>query len=198
MNRDPSPAPAAAAPEAPSPEHSEPDDRPISVRLGTVVPPEDPEDWRRPLTWIAALGMLLGPVVALAWFVAAPPDDSLRPLPGTWLVAGALVLGAVATGSTQLRPGWAFAATLGAGLFGALLTVIFGLVVAPADSTGVAAPPAMVHAVLASVAGLAGALAAATLMWMFGRARSRARRGLVPGAIGIAVAALVVQLVFTA
>ena len=31
---------------------------PVSVRLGEVVPPEDPEDWTRPLTWVAALGML--------------------------------------------------------------------------------------------------------------------------------------------
>ena len=188
-----------AAPPAPeSSETAKADDRPISVRLGTVVPPEDPEDWRRPLTWVAALGMLLGPMVAAVWFVAAPPDVSLQPLPGTWLLAGALVAGAVATGSTQLRPGWAFAATLGSGLFGALLTVIFGLILAPVETTGVAAPPAMVHAVLASVAGLAGALAAATLMFVLGRATSRPWRGLVPGTIGIAVAAIVVQLVFTA
>jgi hypothetical protein len=32
------------------------DSVPISVRLGTVVPPEDPEDWTRPLTWMAAPG----------------------------------------------------------------------------------------------------------------------------------------------
>ena len=39
---------------------------PVSVRLGEVVPPEDPEDWTRPLTWVAAGGMLVGPIVALA------------------------------------------------------------------------------------------------------------------------------------
>jgi hypothetical protein len=172
------------------------DDRPISVRLGTVVPPEDPEDWRRPLTWVAALGMLLGPAVALAWFLVAPPGESLRPLPGTWIVAAALVVGAVATGSTQLHPAWAFAGTLGAGLFGGLLTIIFAFVLSPEGRTGVATPM-VVHAVLASVAGLAGALAAATLMPALARGRSRARRGLAPGAIGLAVAALVVQLVFS-
>ena len=205
MNEDPSPAPDAASrgtsglePSAlePSAPEAAPDDRPISVRLGTVVPPEDPEDWRRPLTWVAAAGMLLGPLVALTWFLAAPPDDSLHSLPGTWLVAGALVIGAVTTGSTQLRPGWAFAATLGSGLFGALLTVIFGLVLAQPTTTDAAAP-SMVHAVLASVAGLAGALAAATLMFVLGRT-SRPWRGLLPGGIGLAIAALVVQLVFTA
>ena len=174
----------------------EPDDSPISVRLGTVVPPEDPEDWRRPLTWVAASGMLLGPLVALAWFLLAPPGESLRPLPGTWFVAAALVVGPVATGSTQLRPGWAFAATLGAGLFGALLTVIIGFALSTEGSSGVATP-LVVHAVLASVAGLAGALAAATLMPALARGRSRARRGLAPGAIGAAVAALAVQLVFS-
>ena len=49
----------------------DPDDDlvPISVRLGEVVPPEDPEDWTRPLTWVAAFGMLAGPLIALAWFV---------------------------------------------------------------------------------------------------------------------------------
>jgi cysteinyl-tRNA synthetase len=31
---------------------------PVSVQLGNVVPPEDPEDWTRPLTWAAAAGML--------------------------------------------------------------------------------------------------------------------------------------------
>ena len=42
------------------------DDVPVSVRLGTVVPPEDPEDWTRPLTWVAAVGMLAAPAVAAA------------------------------------------------------------------------------------------------------------------------------------
>ncbi|HEX6129281.1 MAG TPA: hypothetical protein VF071_09700, partial [Candidatus Limnocylindria bacterium] len=58
---------------------------PVSVRLGEVVPPEDPEDWTKPLTWVAAAGMLLGPLVALGWFVAARPGGS-DPEPGTWLL----------------------------------------------------------------------------------------------------------------
>ena len=48
---------------------------PVSVRLGEVVPPEDPEDWTRPLTWVVALGMLAGPAVAFAWFALAPPTS---------------------------------------------------------------------------------------------------------------------------
>ena len=51
---------------------------PVSVRLGEVVPPDDPEDWTRPLTWVAAIGMLAAPAVALAWYAVAPPDDSTR------------------------------------------------------------------------------------------------------------------------
>lgn len=188
--------PADAEASRPAASQPETDDRPISVRLGTVVPPEDPEDWRRPLTWVAASGMLFGPLVALGWFALAPPAESLRPLPGTWIVAAALVVGAVTTGSTQLQPAWAFAGTLGAGLFGALLTVIIGFALSTEGSSGVAAPP-VVHAVLASVAGLGGALAAATLMPALARGPSRARRGLAPGAIGVAVAAIVVQLVFS-
>ena len=66
----------------------EPDDDlvPVSVRLGEVVPPEDPEDWTRPLTWVAAFGMLAGPIVALAWFLVAPPEDAAArsPRPTSW------------------------------------------------------------------------------------------------------------------
>jgi hypothetical protein len=189
---DPAP-PTPTASEEPAAE----DDRPISVRLGTVVPPEDPEDWRRPLTWVAAAGMLLGPLVALAWFMVTPPQTTLEPVLGTWLLAAALVVGAVATGSTQLQAAWSFAATLGAGLFAALLTVIIGFALSNEATAGVAAPP-VAHAVLASVAGLAGALASATLMPLLARGRSRSRRGLVPGILGVAVALLIVQLVFNA
>ena len=65
---------------------------PVSVRLGAVVPPEDPEDWTRPLTWVAALGMLAAPIVAVAWFVIAPPTGRAR-RPGDHLVAAALAGG---------------------------------------------------------------------------------------------------------
>lgn len=169
---------------------------PVSVRLGTVVPPEDPEDWRRPLTWVAALGMLLGPIVAFAWFVLAPPAGSRAPAPGTWLVAAALVAGGVLTGGTQIRPGWRFAGTLGGGLFGALVTIVLAGILGPRTGLSGNAPLAA-QAFAAAVAGVAGALAASTLMPLLVRIRSRARRVVVPAAVGIAVSAICVQLLFS-
>ena len=52
-----------------TPPAAEEEEVPVSVRLGGVVPPEDPEDWSRPLTWVAAIGMLAGPLAAVAWIV---------------------------------------------------------------------------------------------------------------------------------
>ena len=51
------------------------DNTPASVRLGEVVPPEDPEDWGRPLTWVVAAGMLVAPAVGAAWFATAGPTE---------------------------------------------------------------------------------------------------------------------------
>jgi hypothetical protein len=170
---------------------------PVSVRLGTVVPPEDPEDWRRPLTWVAAAGMLAGPLVALVWFLVAPPSRSDGPLPGTWLVAGALVAGSVATGATQVGPARSFAGTLGAGLFGSLVTVLFATVLSPETTGLLQTTPLVVQAFVAGIAGVAGALAASTLMPALSRIPSRLHRIAVPAAIGIAVSALVVQLLFS-
>jgi hypothetical protein len=188
---------AAARPAGRAPREDDRDDAvPVSVRLGAVIPPEDPEDWTRPLTWVAASGMLLAPLVALVWFVAWQPATSDAPLPGTWLLAAAVVIGGVLTGVTQIGPGRAFAGTLGAGLLGSLLTVIVGGVTAGERQVGTASPT-VTHAVFAVIAGLAGVLAAATLMPALARLASRWRRALAPGAIGVAVAALVVQLVFS-
>jgi hypothetical protein len=170
---------------------------PVSVRLGTVVPPEDPEDWRRPLTWLAAAGMLLAPALVLLWFVIAPPAQTTRPMPGTWLIAGALVVGGVLTGTTQQRPAWAAAATLGAALFEALLVVLYAVAISPEVRVG-ALTPVLAQAVSGAVAGLAGSLVAATLMPAFSRLRSRVRRGWAPAAIGIAVSAIVVRLLLPA
>ena len=82
------------------PDEPLPDDEyaaPISVRLGNVVPPEDPEDWTRPLTWVAAVGMLVAPLVTLAWFAAGPPADAIHAVPATYAVAISLAAGAAAT-----------------------------------------------------------------------------------------------------
>ena len=135
---------------------------PISVRLGDVVPPEDPEDWTRPLTWVAALGMLAGPIAALAWFLVAPPQQSEMALPATYAVAVALAGGAAATGTTQQGVARAFTATLGAGLFGALVIIIVGVATAGERQVGVASPT-LAHAFGAAVAGLVGVIAAAIL-----------------------------------
>jgi hypothetical protein len=169
---------------------------PVSVRLGAVIPPEDPEDWTRPLTWIAAFGMLFAPLVALVWFGLWQPATSDAALPATWLLAAAVVVGGVMTGVTQIGAGRAAAGTLGAGLLGSLLTVIVGAATAGQRQVGIASPT-MTHAFFAVVAGLAGVVAAATLMPALARLRSRWRRGLAPSAIGIVVAALVVQLLFS-
>ncbi|HYI67984.1 MAG TPA: hypothetical protein VEW95_13775 [Candidatus Limnocylindrales bacterium] len=149
------------------------DDRvPISVRLGEVVPPEDPEDWTRPLTWVAALGMLAGPIICLAWFVAAPPTESGRALPATHLVALALTAGAAATGATQVGAARAATATLGAGLFGALVVIILGVVMAGERQVG-AASPTLAHAFVAATGGMAGAAVAAIAAAFTARLRSR-------------------------
>lgn len=166
---------------------------PISVRLGTVVPPEDPEDWTRPLTWVAAVGMLAAPIVALLWFWIAPPRDSGDLLPGTLLIAAAVALGGVITGATQIGGVRAFAGTLGAALFGALGSVIVGAIMTSERQVG-AASPTIAHAFVGATAGLAGALAASTIAPPLARVPSRVRRVLAPGGIGLAVAILVGRL----
>ena len=166
---------------------------PLSVRLGEVVPPEDPEDWTRPLTWVAALGMLAGPIIALAWFVAAPPTDAERALPATYLAAIALTAGAAATGSTQVGAARAATATLGAGLFAALVTIILGVAMAGERQVG-AASPSLAHAFVASVAGLSGATFGAIVAAVAARLRSRLVRFLPALLAGTATAIAVVGL----
>lgn len=131
---------------------------PVSVRLGEVVPPEDPEDWTRPLTWVAAFGMLAGPIFVLAWFAIGPPKQGMQALPATYLVAWALAAGASATGATQQGVARAATATLGAGLFGSLVVVMIGLVMAGERQVGVASPT-LSQAVGAAVGGSAGVIA---------------------------------------
>lgn len=167
---------------------------PISVRLGEVVPPEDPEDWTRPLTWVAALGMLLGPIAALAWFALAPPTEAVRTLPATHLVAVALTAGAAATGATQIGVARAWTATLATGMFGALGIILLGVVMAGERQVG-AASPTLAHGVAAAVAGLGGAVLAAVAAAGAARVGSRVTRfsvAVIPG--GVAAVAIVVLL----
>ena len=164
------------------------DDRPISVRLGQVVPPEDPEDWRRPLTWLAAAGMLAAPIAAFAWFAAAGPQRGAPAEPGTWLLAALVAAGGVVTGTTQ-RGSWrAFAATGGAALFAAVATVAVGASLG--TRTTDAASPALSHATAAGIAGAAGALSVAPLMALIATHRSRSRLVIAPVALGGATAIL--------
>jgi hypothetical protein len=167
---------------------------PVSVRLGEVVPPEDPEDWTRPLTWVAALGMLAGPITALTWFVAAPPSDSTSAMPATYLVAALLTSGAAATGATQIGAARAGTATLGAALFGGLVVIMLGVAMAGERQVG-SASPTLAHAVGAAVGGVAGATVAALVAAAAARLRSRVVRFLPAFAAGIVVAVVSVAAV---
>lgn len=169
----------------------EPDDDlvPVSVRLGEVVPPEDPEDWTRPLTWVAALGMLAGPLVAFAWFAVARPTSD-APMPATFLVAAALAAGAALTGATQQGLARAWTATLGAGLFGALVVVVLGVAMADERTVG-AFPPTVAQAAMAAVAGLAGTAAASLAAAFVARSARHAVRFIVPVTVGVAISTVV-------
>jgi hypothetical protein len=167
---------------------------PVSVRLGQVVPPEDPEDWTRPLTWVAAVGMLAGPLAALAWFLATPPARGDAAELGTYVVAVALAAGAATTGATQIGALRAGTATLGAGLFAALVVIMLGVVMAGERQVG-SASPTLAHALAAAVGGLAGSLDAAVLAAVLARLRSRTARWLPALASGVVIAATVVAVV---
>jgi hypothetical protein len=168
---------------------------PVSVRLGNVVPPEDPEDWTRPLTWVAALGMLAAPAIAVVWYIVAAPAESTRPLPGTWAIAIALVVGAAAAGATQIGRLRAFTGTLGAGLLGALLVVAAGAITAGERQMGTASP-SVAHSVAAALAGMAGALPAAAAGGVSAGSWPRLRRGLLAAALGMLVTASVLPRLF--
>ena len=176
---------------------SPPDDDdlvPVSVRLGNVVPPEDPEDWRRPLTWAAAAGMLIGPLVALAWFAMWAPDR-LAVLPGSYLLAAVVALGAVLTGSTQQGTLRAVAATVAAALFAALATIIVGALTA-GERQLVEASPTLGQAFGAALAGFGGAVAGAALAGALANLPRRLPRVVAPGAVAIGVAILLVPVIF--
>ena len=164
---------------------------PVSVRLGAVVPPEDPEDWTRPLTWVAALGMLAAPLAALAWFLVAPPVRSEQALPVTYLVAALVAAGAAATGATQQGVARAATATLGAALFASLVVVILGAVMA-GERQVAAASPTLAHALAGSLGGLTGSVAASVVAGAVARLYPRPIRFLLALVAGTAVAMLLV------
>jgi len=168
---------------------------PVSVRVGAVVPPEDPEDWTRPLTWVAAIGMLAAPAVALAWYALAAPHDGTRLAVGTWAVAAALVVGAAAAGATQIGRLRAFTGTLGAALLGAVLVVAAGAVTAGERQLG-SASPTVAHSLAAALAGLAGALPAAVAAGLTARSWPRPGRGAVAAGLGILATAAVLPRLF--
>lgn len=164
---------------------------PVSVLLGEVVPPEDPEDWTKPLTWVAAAGMLAAPAVALAWFAIAPPSDTTPALPATGLLAATLAGGAVLTGATQQGAVRAWTGTVAAALFAALAVIVIGAAMAGERQVG-AASPTLAHAFGAAVAGLAGALAASAVAAVVARRAARWLRLLAPGFVAVAVAVVLV------
>jgi hypothetical protein len=186
------------------PGHDDSDLVPVRVRLGNAVPPEDPEDWTRPLTWVAAIGMLAAPAVALAWYATAAPTESVRPSPGTYAVAIALVVGAAAAGGTQMGRARATAGTVAAGLLGALLIVMVGALTAGEVvrfcdcKPGVVLPasPILAHAAAGALAGLAGCLAAALAEGLVAGRLSRLQRGVLAAVVGALVTAIVLPNLF--
>jgi hypothetical protein len=173
---------------------------PISVRLGTVVPPEDPEDWTRPLTWVAALGMLAAPAILLAWYIVAAPTTAVRPAAGTYAVAIALVVGAAAAGGTQLGRVRAVTGTLAAGLLGALLIVVVGAVSVGDVTCGYVnigcMPPTLAHALAIALAGLGGCVPASMSAGLAAGRLSRLQRGALASLVGALVTSAVLPNLF--
>jgi hypothetical protein len=138
---------------------------PLSVQLGEVVPPEDPEDWRQPLTWIVAVGMLAAPLWAAVWFVLAPPTNPYAAPVGVTALAMVVASSAVVVGASQRGALRALLGTVGAGLFAGLGVIVAGSAIASSAALGTA--------VVAATGGMIGVLPAAAI----GAALSNARRG---------------------
>jgi hypothetical protein len=168
---------------------------PVSVRLGTVVPPDDPEDWTRPLTWIAAIGMLAAPLVTVAWFLIEPPTLATVPLPGTFAVSLVLAGGAALVGSTQIGRLRASTGTIAAALLAAVLVIAVGAAQAGERQVG-SASPTLAHALAASLAGLAGALPASGVNALAAGWRSRPTRAAVSALVGAVIALAVLPGLF--
>jgi len=165
------------------------DNVPPSVRLGEVVPPEDPEDWGRPLTWVVAAGMLIAPVAGALWFAAVGPTDPTASLTGTSILAAVLAAGAAITGATQRGAARAALTTIGAGLFGALGLVVAGNAIAGGASLAIG--------FAAATAGGFGSVPAAGIAALVADA-PRLRRFLSPAVVGGLVAFLGVRNLFGA
>jgi hypothetical protein len=163
------------------------DNVPPSVRLGEVVPPEDPEDWGRPLTWVVAAGMLVAPLAGAFWFAIEAPTNPSSALTGTSILAAVLASGAAITGATQRGGGRAAASTIGAGLFGALGVILAASLVANGSSITVATAVA--------VCGGFGSVPAAGIAALIADA-PRPRRFISPALIGGVVAFLGVRNLF--
>jgi len=128
---------------------------PPSVQLGEVVPPEDPEDWRKPLTWVVAAGMLAAPLWAAVWFALAPPTNPYAVPAGVMALAMVVASGAVVVGASQRGALRALLGTLGAGLFAALGVIVVGSAVASSTALGTA--------VVAAACGMIGVFPAAAI-----------------------------------
>jgi hypothetical protein len=98
-----------------------------------------------------------------------------------------IAAGAAVTGATQQGVARAWTATLGAGLFSALVVVVLGVVMAGERAIG-SAPPTVAQSAAAAVAGLGGAAAASVAAAALASSASRGARVAVPTAVGVVVA----------
>ncbi len=177
---------------------------PVSVRLGTVVPPEDPEDWTRPLTWVAAIGMLAAPAILVGWYLLVAPTDSVRPSGGDlrggdrarcWRGSRRGYPAGTREGRDRhagFRPAWQPCCIVVVGALTAGEVGYFGdMIWAVALAT-----PNLAHAAAGALAGLAGCLPAALAEGLAARSLPRLWRGSLAAAIGALVTALVLPRLF--
>jgi hypothetical protein len=104
------------------------------------------------------------------------------------VVAAAVAGGAALTGATQQGAGRAVAATIGSALFASLVVVIIG---AAGQRQVESATPTLAYALLASVCGLVGAIAASVAAVVMAGRDLRLRLAVAP-AVGVGAAVLAV------
>lgn len=156
-----------------------------------MIPPEDPEDWRRRLTWQIAAGMLAAPLASLAWFLGWPPSSASEPMIATYLVASILAGGSALAGSTQRGSIRTMLATVGVGLFEALGVVLVASIVTGGRAVGEATPE-VAQGLTAALAGMGGALAAASLGALLADRATAMRRFASPALAGAITAVIFV------